>query len=203
MTIGDSTNLQPVDPALLAAVFHGHTVYRFASTPLPDDTLERLYDLTRFAPTAFNAQPLRLVAVEGEAKDRLISYLFETNKDKTATAPLTFVAAADTNFHDHLEQLMPHAPGLRNLFLDDTFRTTVANNNAWLQLGYLILGARLLGLGVGPMSGLDTEGITNDLLAGTGLRAIAAVNVGHPADADDARRPRNPRLPSHQVITRL
>lgn len=201
MTISDDPSTS-VDPAI-DAVFGSQTVYRFSPDPLPEDTLDSLYALTQFAPTAFNSQPLRLVVVTGESKARLITHLFESNKDKTATAPLTFIAAADTDFHDHLEHTMPHAPGLRNLFLDDTFRATVANNNAWLQLGYVILGLRSLGLGVGPMSGLDANGITNDLLAGTALRAIAVVNVGYAADADDALRPRNPRLEAHQVITRL
>lgn len=203
MTLSDDTRTHDGNRAFIDAVFGGQTVFRFAPDPLPPDTIERLYDLVKFAPTAFNAQPLRLVVVEGESKQRLMPYLFETNKDKTATAPLTFIAAADTNFHDHLETVAPHAPGLRNLFLDDAYRTTVANNNAWLQLGYLVLGARALGLGVGPMSGVDLDGVTNDLLAGTSYRAIAAVNVGRPADHEGATRPRNPRLPVDQVITRL
>lgn len=203
MAISDESDLANVHPVALDAVFGGQTVYHFAPDPLPDDTIERLYDLVRFAPTAFNSQPLRLVVVNGPSKERLITHLFETNKEKTASAPLTFIAAADTDFHDHLEHVMPHAPGLRNLFLDDTYRATVANNNAWLQLGYLILGARSLGLGVGPMSGVDLNGVTADLLAGTSLRAIAAVNVGRPADREGALRPRNPRLPAGTVIRRL
>lgn len=208
MTIDEDANhvsasLSPVDPVALAPLFAAHTVYHFAPDPVPADTIERLYDLVKFAPTAFNAQPLRLVVVEGPSKERLLPYLFETNKEKTASAPLTFIAAADTDFHDHFADVMPHAPGLRNLFLDDAYRTTVATNNAWLQLGYLILGARSLGLGVGPMSGVDIEGVTADLLVGTSLRAIAAVNVGSPADRDDAVRPRNPRLSPDVVIQRL
>lgn len=203
MTITDGTGFEMIDAAAARQIFDAHTVYHFAPGPLPNDTVERLYDLMRFAPTAFNAQPLRLVVVEGESKQRLISHLFETNKEKTASAPLTFVAAADTDFHDHLETVMPHAPGLRNLFLDDTYRTTVANNNAWLQLGYLVLAARAMGLGVGPMSGVDLAGVDADLLAGTSLRAIAAVNVGLAGDRDDAVRPRNPRLGPDVVITRL
>lgn len=181
-------------------VFDGHTTYTFADTDVPADFVEQLYELVKHAPTAFNAQPMRLVAVT-DSKDQLLPLLSEGNRAKTAQAPLTLIVAADTEFHEHLPRVMPVAPGVKDLFADDGFRHEFAIKQAWLQFGYLILGIRALGLGAGPMSGIDAAGITKDLLAGTSLQAIAVVNIGHPGV--DAHFPRNPRLEADEVITRI
>lgn len=190
-----------LDPVTRDLVFDGHTTYAFESTDLPADTVEQLYELVKHAPTAFNAQPLRLVAVSGAAKDRLLPLLSEGNRAKTASAPLTLIVAADLDFHDHLPRVLPNAPGVRDLFLDEQRRREFAIRNTFLQFGYLILGIRGMGYGAGPMTGIDAEGITRELLAGTALEAVAVVNVGHPGQ--DAHFPRNPRLEAHEVITRL
>lgn len=190
-----------LDPVATDLVFDGHTAYTFDSTPLPEDTAERLYELVKHAPTAFNAQPLRLIAVTPESKDKLLPLLSERNRDKTASAPLTLIVAADLNFHDHLPRVLPVAPGVRNMFLDEDGRREFAIRNTFLQFGYLILGIRALGYGAGPMTGIDAAGITEQLLAGTGYEALAVVNVGYPGDG--AHFPRNPRLEAHEIITRI
>ena len=38
------------------------------------------------------------------------------NRDKTATAPLVAILAADTDFHEHLPTTFPHFPGARDMF---------------------------------------------------------------------------------------
>ena len=68
------------DPAM-DLVFDGHTTYTFDPAPLPADTAERLYDLVKHAPTAFNAQPMRLFAVTEQTKPHLLPLLVR------ATAP--------------------------------------------------------------------------------------------------------------------
>lgn len=190
-----------IDPLVTNLVFDGHTTYMFDGTPLPEDTAEQLYELVKYAPTAFNAQPLRLIAVTPEAKERLLPLLAEGNRAKTASAPLTLIVAADLNFHDHLPTVMPMAPGARNMFLDDERRREFAIRNTFLQFGYLILGIRAMGYGAGPMTGIDAAGITEQLLGDTGYEAVAVVNVGFPGE--DAHFPRNPRLEAHEVIARI
>lgn len=181
-------------------VFDGHTTYTFDPTPLPEQTPEQLYELVKHAPTAFNAQPLRLVAVTPQARPRLLSLLSEGNRAKTETAPLTLIVAADLNFHDHLPRVLPHAPQVRDLFAEDTFRREFAIRNTFLQFGYLILGIRALGYGAGPMTGINAAGITEHFLP-EGYEAVAVVNVGYPGE--DAHFPRNPRLAAHEIISRI
>lgn len=181
-------------------VFDGHTTYTFDPTALPDDTVEQLYELVKHAPTAFNAQPMRLIAVTPESKPALLPLLSEGNRAKTQSAPLTLIVAADLNFHDHLPRVLPVAPHVRELFADKDFRREFAIRNTFLQFGYLILGIRALGYGAGPMTGIDAAAIT-DRLVPEGYEALAVVNVGLPGE--DAHFPRNPRLEAHEIITRI
>ena len=123
------------------------------------DQLERLYELLRFPPTAMNTQPLRVVLVSTpEAKERLLPHLAEGNRAKSASAPLVAVLAADTDFHEHLPRLLPHAPGAKDRFADDERREQAARFNATLQAGYFILAVRAVGLDAGPMGGFDAAG---------------------------------------------
>jgi 3-hydroxypropanoate dehydrogenase len=190
-----------IDPVTRDLVFDGHTTYTFDPSPLPEDTVEQIYELVKHAPTAFNAQPLRLVAVGHAARQRLLPLLSEGNRAKTATAPLTLIVAADLDFHDQIPRVLPNAPQVRDLFLDEQRRREFAIRNTFLQFGYLILGIRGLGYGAGPMTGIDAEGITREMLAGTSLEALAVVNVGLPGE--EAHFPRNPRLEPHEVISRV
>ncbi len=154
----------------------------------------------RFPPTAMNTQPLRVVLVTTPAaKARLQPLLAEGNRTKTASAPVTAILAADTDFHDHLDRLVPHLPGARDRFLDDAAREKTARFNATLQAGYFILAVRAAGLDAGPMGGFDAAGVDAEFLAGTGMRSFLAVNIGH-ATADGVR-PRAPRLERHEVVT--
>lgn len=188
------------DPLATDLVFNGHTTYTFDSTPLPADTAEQLYELVKHAPTAFNAQPMRLFAVTEQTKPRLLPLLSEANRAKTASAPLTLIVAADLNFHDQIPRVLPNAPQVRDFFLDDSARREFAIRNTFLQFGYLILGIRALGFGAGPMTGIDAEAISEQLLP-AGYEALAVINVGHPGE--DALFPRNPRLSAGEVITAI
>ena len=188
------------DPVAMDLVFDGHTTYTFDPMPLPADTAERLYDLVKHAPTAFNAQPMRLFAVTEQTKPQLLPLLAEGNRAKTEIAPLTLIVAADLNFHENLPRVLPNAPQVRNLFLEEANRREFAIRNTFLQFGYLILGIRALGFGAGPMTGINGEAISEQLLP-AGYEALAVVNVGYPGD--DAHFPRNPRLAVDEVITEI
>jgi 3-hydroxypropanoate dehydrogenase len=73
--------------------------------------------------------------------------------------------------------------------------------NATLQAGYFILAVRAAGLDAGPMGGFDAIGIDDEFFAGTGLKTLLVVNIGHVAD--QGTFPRNPRLAHHEAVTVL
>ena len=191
----------PVDAATLDRVFRdAHTAHDFTDEPVTVDEIELIHDLVRFPPTAMNTQPLRVILVTTPAaKERLQPLLAEGNRAKTASAPVTAILAADTDFYEHLDRLVPHLPGARDRFLDDVAREKTARFNATLQAGYFILAVRAAGLDAGPMGGFDAAGVDAEVFAGTGLRSFLAVNIGHASP--EGVRPRAPRLERHEVVT--
>ncbi len=157
-----------IDAASADLVFRqARTAYRFTEEPVTDEQLELLADLMRFPPTGNNVQPLRVVLVSSaEAKARLLPYLAEGNRAKSESAPVVAILAVDTDFHETLPRVAPHARGARERFAaDPAGRAETARFNATLQAGYFILAARAAGLDAGPMGGFDRAGVDEEFFA--------------------------------------
>lgn len=177
-----------------------HTAYRFTPEPVTDAELAHLYELAKFTPTAMNSQPLRITFVRSEAgKSRLLPLLSEGNRAKAESAPVVAILAADTDFHEHLRELMPQSPGAKDgLAANAERRAKMALNNAWLQSGAFIMAVRAIGLDAGPMGGINAAGIDAEFFAGTALKTILVINIGHAAE--DGVFPRNPRLSFNEAV---
>ncbi|KAB7852380.1 malonic semialdehyde reductase [Streptomyces mobaraensis] len=177
-----------------------HTANAFTDEPVTDEQMQALYDLIKYAPTAFNQSPLRIVLVRSEeARERLVAHMSEGNQAKTKAAPLVAILAADNEFHEELPALFPHFPQAKDVFFGERpVREKSAELNAALQAGYFILGVRAAGLAAGPMTGFDAEGIRKEFLDGDHTPMLV-VNIGKPSE--DAYRPRSPRLAYDQVVS--
>jgi 3-hydroxypropanoate dehydrogenase len=174
----------------------------FADEPVSDEQVRAVYELVKWAPTAMNTQPLRVVLVRTPAaRERLVPHLAEGNRAKTAAAPLVAILAADTNFHERLGELLPHVENASSRFTDDGVREQVARFNATLQAGYFLVGIRAAGLAAGPMGGFDAAGVDAEFFAGSGLRSFLVVNIGRPGE--NAWMDRLPRLHHDDVVTAL
>ncbi|GGJ78806.1 nitroreductase family protein [Pilimelia anulata] len=200
----DATDPILLDPASRDLLFRAaRTANAFADRPVTDAHLRAVQELARYGPTAFNAQPLRVVALRSPAaRQRLLPHLSPGNRDKTAAAPLTVILAADTGFDEHLPRLFPHRPGVRDWFAGDdnaAARERTARFNATLQIGYLIVGARAAGLATGPMAGFDPAGVDAEFFRDGRLRALLLLNLGYPAAGEPAH-PRPPRLSADDVL---
>lgn len=181
------------EPALAQLFTEARTRNAWSDRPVPEDLLRRLYDLTKFGPTAVNNTPARFVFVTSpEAKARLIPLMSEGNQAKTLQAPVNVIIGHDLAFPDTLPRLFPHAPGAKDWFPDEASRRESAFRNASLQGGYFMLAARALGLDVGPMSGFDPEGVKAEFFAGTDIEPNFIVNLGY--GTDENLFPRSPRL---------
>lgn len=202
-TPGPALDAPALDDAAADLLFReAHTAYGFTDEPVTAGQLERLHDLLRHPPTAMNTQPLRVVLVAtAEDKARLLPYLAEGNRAKSESAPLVAILAADTDFHEHLPRLLPHAPGAKDRFADDEARERAARFNATLQAGYFLLAVRAVGLDAGPMGGFDAAGVDRDVLGDGPLKSLLVVNIGHAAQ--DGTFPRSPRLERDEVFLSL
>ncbi|QTE29906.1 malonic semialdehyde reductase [Pengzhenrongella sicca] len=190
-----------VSPEVADLLFlDAHSVNTFTDTAVPDELVHAAYDLLRWGPTAMNTVPLRLLLVRTpEARARLAAKMAPGNAERVLAAPLTIVAAADPEFHEHLTTLVPHLPGAREMFAGDAAkRDAMARTSALIQVGYLIVSLRAAGLHAGPMGGMDAAGIDAEFFAENGWKSLLVINVGTPS-GPDAARPRAPRLEFGQV----
>jgi 3-hydroxypropanoate dehydrogenase len=174
------------------------TANTFTDEPVSDEQIAAIYELVKHGPTALNAQPLRVLLVRDDTRARLLKHMADGNRDKTESAPLVAVLAADTEFHENLERTFPHFPGAKELFADDAGRAEAARFNATLQAGYFLIGVRAAGLAAGPMGGFDAEGIDREFFAGTSWKSFLVVNIGRPGE--NAWFDRLPRLDADEVV---
>jgi len=201
--IYDETAALQLDRAAQDLLFRqARTANAFTDEPVTDDQVRAIYDLVKYAPTAMNQQPLRMVLVRTpQARAALVEAVSEGNRAKTAAAPLVAILAADVEFHEELPRVFPHFPGAKALFEgDDAARARTATFNAALQIGYFILGVRAAGLAAGPMTGIDAAAIDRRFFPDGAHRTLAVVNLGKPA-AEGAWFDRLPRLDYDEVVT--
>jgi 3-hydroxypropanoate dehydrogenase len=204
MTVIDQVGTGPLtlsEDAQALLFRDARTASSFLAEPVSDAQIEAIYDLVKWAPTASNTQPLRMLLVRSAAaRERLVDHLDHGNRAKALAAPLVVVLAADHGFHEHMPTLVPSRPEARAYFAaQEGLRRETAQFNAVLQAGYLILGIRSAGLAAGPMAGFDRDGVDRAFFPDGRFHSVLVVNIGRPGP--DAWRDRLPRLSPDQVIS--
>lgn len=190
-----------LDNQALAAIFtEARTHNGWSDKPVTDAELQRLYELTRMGPTSANCSPARFTFVRSkEGKEKLRPALSSGNLEKTMSAPVTVIAAIDTQFYEKLPTLFPHADAKSWFTSSPAVAEETAFRNATLQAGYLILAARGLGLDTGAMSGFDKAKVDEAFFAGTSWKSNFLINIGH---GDPSKLfGRLPRLPFEEACT--
>jgi len=162
--------------------------------------LRDLWELVRYAPTAVNGMPMRVIfVISTEGKQRLRPALSPGNVDKVMAAPVTAIIGYDVAFWKQLPRLFPHS-NVSAMFSDDPEGSTLtAFRNSTLQGAWLMLAARAKGLDCGPMSGFNADVLDKEFFAGTSIRSNFICNLGY---GDPARLyPRLPRLSFEDACT--
>lgn len=186
------------DASLKQLFTEARTANGFKNVPISDATLHALYDLLKWGPTAFNAQPARYVFVRSDAaKERLKPALSAGNVAQTLAASVSVIVAQDTRFYEHLPTQFP-AYDAKPLFEGNAaLAEATATRNSSLQGAYLILAARALGLDAGPQSGFNPDAVNQAFFPDGRYKVNFLVNLGV-ADAAGIR-PRNARLAFNEV----
>jgi len=160
---------------------------------VPAELLRKAYELARLGPTSANGSPARFVFLTTPgAKALLKPVLAPGNVDKTMAAPVTVIIAWDTEFHENLPKLFPHAD-IRSYFVGN--KALIEENalrNSSLQAAYFILAARALGLDCGPMSGFDADKLNAAFFPDGKWKVNLLCNLGY--GDPNKLHPRNPRL---------
>ncbi|MXV45291.1 malonic semialdehyde reductase [Saccharibacter sp. 17.LH.SD] len=184
------------DTSPLEELFTVHRTARaFASRPVEEDVLRRLYDLVKMGPTSGNCSPGRFAFLKTEdAKEGLRPALSVGNVERTLSAPVVAIVGHDPLFFEQLPRL-GSVSGLRDWFAADVgLSEETAFRNGTLQGGYLILAARMLGLATLPMSGFDSLMVEERFLRQQGWRANFLVALGYPQENPAEEMERLPKL---------
>ena len=161
--------------------------------PMSDETLEELYELVKWGPTAANSNPARFVFVRSaEGKERLIKHLSPGNVEKTQSASVCVIVALDSEFYEFMPQLFP-SRDMKSAFIGkpDLIEET-GTRSTTLQGAYLILAARSLGYDAGPMSGFNNASLDADFFPDGRWKSSFLINLGR--GTAEGLFERNPRL---------
>jgi 3-hydroxypropanoate dehydrogenase len=188
-----------VGAAALAQIFtEARTHNAFLDQPVPEALLIEALDLAKMGPTSANQQPLRVLFLRSkEAKERLRPAMSAGNVEKTMAAPVVAIAGYDLKFYEHLPFLFPHADAKSWFSGAPEFAARAAFQNGTLQVGYLILALRAVGLDAGPMTGFDAGKVEAEFFPEGTIKANVIINIGY---GDDAKLfPRSPRFAFDQM----
>jgi 3-hydroxypropanoate dehydrogenase len=184
----------PLPETALAQLFtEARSHHHFRAEPVSDETLQTLYELSKWGPTSVNSNPARILYIRSaEEKEKLVPYVLGSNVEQIRAAPVVAIVAYDEHFLDQITRLFP-AADVRPYFAgNDKLIHDTAFRNSTLQGAYFIMAARALGLDVCPMSGFDNDKIDEVFLKERGWRSNFLCTIGH---GDDTRLfPRGPRL---------
>lgn len=185
----------PLGQAILEAAESRHSVRRYTDAPVTEEELTRLLAAAGRAPSAYNLQPWRWVAVRDSGmKLRLQTAAF--GQPQVGAAPVVLVLYSDMkDALEHLEETfadtlpLEKATATRTHLLEtlgaqsDTDREAWGAGQSYIALGYLLLIAESLGLGTSPMLGFNPNEVKSLLGLPAHARVPALVALGHPAEA--------------------
>ncbi len=170
------------------------THYDWHPEPLPEGTLERLYDLLKMGPTSANCSPARFIFCQSpDAREKLARCASDGNRDKISQAPVTAIIGMDMAFAERLPELFPHTDAASWFAGNAELTRATAFRNSTLQGAWFIMAARAIGLDTGPMSGFDAAAVDREFWSGTEVETNFLCSIGH--GTGEKLFERLPRLP--------
>lgn len=169
------------------------SIRHYTSEPISRDEITRIVELTGKAPSAWNIQPWRVIAVTNQdVKDKLQAAAF--HQPQVGSAPVVFVLTSDMEaaLEDLASAAHPQMPEDKQAEMVATVSGIFANMSlteraAWgrnqtnIALGYLLLLLESLGYGSSPMLGFVPVTVREILGLADHVEIPALVAVGHAA----------------------
>jgi 3-hydroxypropanoate dehydrogenase len=170
-----------IEAQALAQLFtEARTHNAFQDKPVSDELLQKAIELAKMGPTSANQSPLRVLFLRSaEAKERLRPALSPGNLAKTMGAPVVAVTAYDEEFYEHLPFLFPHADAKPWFASDPVKATRSAFQNSTLQVAYLIIALRAVGLDTGAMTGFDNAKVDAEFFPEGRVKSNILINIGY------------------------
>ncbi len=169
----------PSDIDIHDLIAHRWSPRAFAPTPIEGDTLQKLFEAARWAPSASNTQPWRfLLTRQGEAGFiKLHGCLSRGNQPWTEHVPVLLLSVAQT-----VLPAKDDKPAREN---------ATALHDLGLALANLTLQATALELSVHPMAGFDRDATREAFALPEGFTPVTVSAIGYAAPSttlpDDLR----------------
>jgi 3-hydroxypropanoate dehydrogenase len=188
-----------IEERSLAQLFtEARTHNAFRDKPVSDELLQKAIELAKMGPTSANQSPMRVVFLRSHAaKERLRPALSPGNLDKTMGAPVVAITAFDEQFYEHLPFLMPHVDAKSWFSADPVKAARSAFQNGTLQVAYLLLALRSVGLDTGPMTGFDNAKVDAEFFPEGHVKSNVLINIGY--GDHEKLFPRSPRFSFDQI----
>ncbi len=180
------------------------SVEAFDSRPVDDETIRALVEDASCAPSSFNIQHWRFVAVRREAdRDRLCAAAF--GQEQVRIAPVTFIVLGDLQGLEKLPRINREAVELgalpngkadawermaEEIYADPQVARDEALRSASLASMTLMLAAEARGLASGALSGFDVERVRTDFEIEERYVPVMLIAVGYPAQVERRQQPR-------------
>jgi len=188
-----------IEAAAIAQIFtEARTHNVFLDAPVSDDLLKKAVEIAKMGPTSANQSPMRVLFLRSPgARERLRPALMPGNLAKTMSAPVVAITAYDEKFFDHAPFLMPHMDVRPWFSGNPEFAARTAFQNGTLQVAYLLIALRAVGLDTGPMTGFDNAKVDAEFFPDGHVKSNVLINIGH----GDASKlfPRSPRFSFDQI----
>ncbi|WP_439858810.1 nitroreductase family protein [Pseudomonas sp. MBLB4136] len=178
-----------------------------SSRDLSDEQVSELVRLAARAPSAYNLQNWKFIAVRSaEAKARLHGAAY--GQQQVLDAPVTYIVCGTLQAHEGLARaLQPSvAAGILDQALvegwvaaatgshrgNPQLQRDEALRSASLAAMTLMLAAAGMGLATGPMSGFDAAAVAREFDLAANEIPVILVTAGYPAPGNWPQKPRKP-----------
>ena len=178
-------------------VMQRYATKKFDGRKIPEETIDKLLDLVRFAPSALNLQPWKIkVVTDNRVKEQLKPAAF--NQEQITTCSHLLVFCADPDYDSLIRRLgdllmsnrvaddiVKNILGMARQFVGTMTpeqRLSWSQAQTYLALGNALNGAKALGFDSCPMGGFDPAEFTRILKIPAPLVPVMLCPLGYAAD---------------------
>lgn len=178
-------------------VMQRYATKKFDGRKIPEEEIDKLLDLVRFAPSALNLQPWKIkVITDSQVKEQLKPAAFD--QEQISTCSHLFVFCADPDYdslirrlgdllksHEVPNDIQKNILGMAQHFVEQMTpeqRFSWSQAQTYLALGNALNGAKALGFDSCPMGGFDPAEFARILKIPAPLVPVMLCPVGYAAD---------------------
>ncbi len=192
------------------------SVKKFKDKEVEEQELQRVFELTTKAPTAFNLQPYRFIVLDSdEVIKKAVESVPPVNK-WISHAEKIVVLIADEEIDVNADRVLEHkldedrideekAENLRQMYedyknRDEVFMTGWLTRNTIIPATFFMLACRTQGIGSCPVRGFDQDQVSEKLDLKESERPMLLLPTGYPKEDDEDRNWRRDEEDIYEIL---